>query len=32
MGCGLCEVYCIVAHSKSKDIIKAFKDGYLSAV
>jgi carbon-monoxide dehydrogenase iron sulfur subunit len=24
MGCGLCEVYCIVAHSKSKDIIKAY--------
>jgi carbon-monoxide dehydrogenase iron sulfur subunit len=25
MGCGLCEVYCIVQHSKSKNIIKAFK-------
>ncbi|MEO0263529.1 MAG: 4Fe-4S dicluster domain-containing protein [candidate division WOR-3 bacterium] len=25
IGCRLCEVYCIVAHSKSKDIIKAFK-------
>ena len=25
MGCGLCEVYCITAHSKSKDIIKAYK-------
>jgi carbon-monoxide dehydrogenase iron sulfur subunit len=24
MGCGLCEVYCIVQHSKSKDIIKAY--------
>lgn len=24
MGCGLCEVYCTVQHSKSKDIIKAF--------
>lgn len=24
MGCGLCEVYCIVSHSKSKDIIKAY--------
>lgn len=25
IGCGLCEVYCIVQHSKSKDIIKAYK-------
>ncbi|NOZ64048.1 MAG: 4Fe-4S dicluster domain-containing protein [Caldiserica bacterium] len=25
MGCRLCEVWCIVAHSKSKDIIKAYK-------
>ena len=25
MGCGLCRVYCQVEHSKSKDIIKAFK-------
>ena len=25
MGCGLCEVYCVVQHSKSKDIIKAYK-------
>lgn len=24
MGCGLCEVYCAVQHSKSKDIIKAY--------
>ena len=24
MGCGLCEVYCTVEHSKSKDIIKAY--------
>ncbi|MEM2099384.1 MAG: 4Fe-4S dicluster domain-containing protein [Candidatus Bathyarchaeia archaeon] len=24
MGCGLCEVYCTVQHSKSKDIIKAY--------
>ena len=23
MGCGLCEVYCLTQHSKSKDIIKA---------
>ncbi len=25
MGCHLCEIWCVVAHSKSKDIIKAFK-------
>ena len=25
MGCGLCRVYCQTAHSKSKDILKAFK-------
>jgi len=25
MGCRLCEVYCKVQHSKSKDIIKAYK-------
>ena len=25
MGCGLCEVYCTVQHSKSKDLIKAYK-------
>lgn len=24
IGCGLCEVYCIVQHSKSKDPIKAY--------
>lgn len=24
IGCGLCEVYCTVAHSKTKDIIKAY--------
>ena len=24
MGCGLCEVYCLVQHSKSKNIIKAY--------
>jgi anaerobic carbon-monoxide dehydrogenase iron sulfur subunit len=24
MGCGLCEVYCTVQHSKSKDVVKAF--------
>lgn len=25
MGCGLCKVYCQTAHSKSKDVLKAFK-------
>ncbi len=25
MGCGLCEVYCAIQHSKSKNIIKAYK-------
>ncbi|HHV63323.1 MAG TPA: FAD-dependent oxidoreductase [Firmicutes bacterium] len=25
IGCRLCEVHCVVAHSKSRDIIKAFK-------
>ncbi len=25
MGCGLCRVYCQTAHSRSKDVIKAFK-------
>jgi carbon-monoxide dehydrogenase iron sulfur subunit len=25
MGCRLCEVYCQLQHSKSKDLIKAFK-------
>jgi carbon-monoxide dehydrogenase iron sulfur subunit len=24
MGCGTCEVYCTVEHSKSKDIVKAY--------
>ncbi len=24
VGCGLCEVYCVVQHSKSKDLIKAY--------
>lgn len=28
MGCGLCEVHCLVQHSKSKDIIKAYKKEY----
>ena len=26
IGCRLCEIYCIVQHSKSKNIIKAFRD------
>jgi anaerobic carbon-monoxide dehydrogenase iron sulfur subunit len=25
MACGLCQVHCLVAHSESKDIIKAYK-------
>jgi len=25
LGCGLCEVYCRTAHSKSKDVVKAHK-------
>jgi len=25
MGCGLCEVYCLVQHSTSRDVIKAYK-------
>lgn len=25
MGCGLCRVYCLIEHSKNKDMIKAFK-------
>ncbi|RQD77992.1 MAG: 4Fe-4S dicluster domain-containing protein [Candidatus Syntrophonatronum acetioxidans] len=25
VGCGLCEIYCVVAHSPSREIIKAFK-------
>ncbi|MGE5188031.1 MAG: hypothetical protein ACM3JE_03285 [Betaproteobacteria bacterium] len=24
MGCGLCEIHCTVAHSKTKDIVKAY--------
>jgi carbon-monoxide dehydrogenase iron sulfur subunit len=28
MGCGLCEVYCLVQHSSSKDVIKAYKREY----
>ncbi|MDD3053949.1 MAG: hypothetical protein PHG84_06085, partial [Endomicrobiaceae bacterium] len=25
LGCGLCEVYCRTAHSKSKDIVKTYR-------
>ncbi len=25
VGCGLCEIYCLVAHSSSREVIKAFK-------
>jgi len=25
MGCGLCEVYCTLQHSKSKELVKAFR-------
>ena len=25
MGCGLCEVYCTLGHSKSKDLVKAYR-------
>ncbi len=28
VGCRLCEIYCVVSHSKSKDIIKAFKEEF----
>ncbi len=28
MGCRLCEVYCLVQHSKTKNIIKAYKGEY----
>ncbi len=33
LGCGLCEVYCKTAHSKSKDIIKTYrKENIQSAI
>jgi carbon-monoxide dehydrogenase iron sulfur subunit len=33
LGCGLCEVYCKTAHSKSKDIIKTYrKENITSAI
>jgi carbon-monoxide dehydrogenase iron sulfur subunit len=25
MGCGLCQIYCLTEHSKTKDIVKAYK-------
>ena len=28
MACGLCEVYCVAVHSKSQDLVKAFKREY----
>jgi carbon-monoxide dehydrogenase iron sulfur subunit len=28
MGCRLCEIYCAVQHSKSKDLIKAYRGEY----
>jgi len=28
MGCRLCEIHCLVQHSKSKEIIKAYKGEY----
>ncbi|MCL1972000.1 MAG: 4Fe-4S binding protein [Endomicrobia bacterium] len=31
LGCGLCEVYCKTAHSKSKDIVKAHKNENIAA-
>ncbi len=32
IGCKLCEIYCIVEHSKSKDLIKAFKKEFPRAL
>jgi len=32
MGCRLCEIHCIVEHSRSKDIIKAFRREELRAL
>ena len=28
MGCRLCEIHCLVQHSKAKEIIKAYKGEY----
>jgi carbon-monoxide dehydrogenase iron sulfur subunit len=32
MGCRLCEIHCLVEHSKSKKIIKAYKEEFPRAV
>ena len=32
MGCRLCEIHCLVQHSKSKEIIKAYKGEYPKAL
>ena len=32
MGCRLCEIHCLVAHSRSKKIIKAFKEEFPRAI
>ncbi|MGA1790408.1 MAG: 4Fe-4S dicluster domain-containing protein [bacterium] len=32
MGCRLCEIHCLVQHSKSKEIIKAYKGEYPKAM
>ncbi|MFC2075787.1 4Fe-4S dicluster domain-containing protein [candidate division KSB1 bacterium] len=32
LGCRLCEIHCLVSHSRSKKIIKAFKDEHETAV
>jgi carbon-monoxide dehydrogenase iron sulfur subunit len=32
MGCRLCEIHCLVAHSKSKKIIKAYKEEFPRAL
>ena len=32
MGCRLCEIYCLTAHSKSKKIIKAYKEEFPRAM
>lgn len=32
IGCRLCEIHCLVQHSKSKDIIKAFKKEFPRAL
>jgi len=32
MGCKLCEVYCLVQHSKAKNIIKAYKGEFPRAI